>query len=74
MATTSGGIVESVQMLVTQFTEIAMTDPVVAAMLTSGAIITGLSVTVFGYLAAGAALDLVVDAIPAGRSPPGEGN
>ena len=70
MAVTPAGILESLQMMVQQFGEVAMTDPIVAAMLASGAIFVTVSVAVFGYLTLGAAVDLVVSAVPAGRSPP----
>ena len=72
MAVTLGTILESLQMLVQRFTDVAMTDPVVAAMLTSGAILTGLSVAVFGYLTLGAAVDALVSLVPSGRQPPGQ--
>jgi hypothetical protein len=72
MAVTPVSILESLQMLVARFTEVAMTDPVVAAMLTSGAIFTGFAVSVFGYLTLGAALDAVMSVIPSIRTPPEE--
>jgi hypothetical protein len=71
MAVTPAGILESLQMLVTRFGEVAMTDPVAATMLASGAIITGLSVAVFGYLTLGAVVDALLSLVPSGRSPPG---
>jgi hypothetical protein len=49
-----------------------MTDPVVAAMLASGAVLTTMAISVFGYLAAGAALDFLAGAIPSARQPPSE--
>jgi hypothetical protein len=70
MAVTPAGILESLQMLVTKFGEVAMTDPVAATMLASGAIFVGLSVTVFGYLTLGAVVDALVSLVPSGRQPP----
>jgi hypothetical protein len=72
MAVTPAGILESLQMLVTRFGEVATTDPVAAAMLASGALITGLSVAVFGYLTLGAVVDALLSLVPSGRSPPGD--
>lgn len=72
MAVTAGTILESLQTMVQQFSEVAMVDPVVGAMLTSGAILTGLSVAVFGYLTLGAAVDALVSLVPSGRQPPGQ--
>jgi hypothetical protein len=72
MAVTPSSILESLQTLVARFAEVAMTDPVVAAMLISGAVFTGLSVSVFGYLTLGAALDAVIGVIPSIRTPPEE--
>jgi hypothetical protein len=71
MAETSGGLIESVIQLVVEFGKIAVgVDPLVTALLLSGAIITGLSVSVFTYLAGGAVLDLVLELMPSGRQPP----
>lgn len=72
MAVTPGTILESLQMLVQRFGEVAMVDPISATMLASGAIITGLSVAVFGYLTLGAVVDALVELVPSGRQPPGE--
>jgi hypothetical protein len=70
MAVTPAGILESLQMMVQRFAEVAMVDPVVAAMIASGAIFVTVSVAVFGYLTLGAAVDAIVSAVPSGRSPP----
>lgn len=72
MAVTPGTILESLQMMVQMFTEVAMTDPVVGAMLASGAIFVTVSVAVFGYLTLGAAVDALVSLVPSGRQPPGQ--
>lgn len=72
MQPTPSGLIGSFVELIARFTEVAMTDPVVAAMLASGAVLTTMAVGVFGYLAAGAALDVLAGAIPSGRQPPSE--
>lgn len=72
MAVTPAGILESLQMMAQRFSEVAMVDPVVAAMLASGAIFVTVSVAVFGYLTLGAVVDALVSLIPAGRQPPSD--
>ena len=54
MVEIESGIRENTVGAVEQFAEIASVDPLVAAMLLSGAIITGFSVTVFGVATVGA--------------------
>jgi hypothetical protein len=71
MVETSGDVIDSVVQLFTEFANIALgVDPMASALLLSGAILTGLSVAVFGYLAAGAALEFLVSLVPSGRQPP----
>ncbi|MFC7229217.1 hypothetical protein N0B31_17590 [Salinirubellus salinus] len=72
MAVTPAGILESLQMMVQRFSEVAMVDPVVAAMLTSGAIFVTVSVAVFGYLTLGAVVDALVSLVPSSRQPPSD--
>jgi hypothetical protein len=72
MAVTPAGILESLQMMVQRFSEVAMVDPVVAAMLTSGAIFVTVSVAVFGYLTLGAVVDVLVSLVPSSRQPPSD--
>lgn len=54
MVEIESGIRENTVGAIEQFAEIASVDPLVAAMLLSGAIITGVSVTVFGVATLGA--------------------
>jgi hypothetical protein len=63
------GIIESLVMLVQRFTEVAMSDPLSAVLLTIGAIITGFSIIVFGYLSVGAIAKGVIDSFPTGEAP-----
>jgi multisubunit Na+/H+ antiporter MnhC subunit len=56
MVEIESGIRENTVGAIEQFAEIASVDPLVAAMLLSGAIITGFSVTVFGVATLGAAV------------------
>ena len=72
MQLTPSGLIGSFVELIARFAEVATTDPVVAAMLASGAVLTTMAVSVFGYLAAGAALDFLAGAIPSARQPPSE--
>jgi hypothetical protein len=58
--------------LVERFTAVAMSDPLSAVLLAIGAAITGLTMAVGGYLAAGALLDLLTPA-PPGRTHPERG-
>lgn len=57
---------------VTVFGEIATSDPISAILLLFGAGITLFSSAFLGFLAAGAALDALSDAVGFGRSPPPE--
>lgn len=52
-----------------QFAEIASVDPLVAAMLLSGAIITGFAVSVFGVATLGAFLSVVKNGLSGPEEP-----
>ena len=54
---------------VEQFAEIASVDPLVGAMLLSGAIITGFAVGVFGIATLGAVLSLIKDGLSSSPEP-----
>jgi hypothetical protein len=67
---TSGGLVESLVQLLTEFGRVAIgVDPLTTVLLLFGAALTGVSVLVFGYLAAGAVLDGLADLIPSPSNP-----
>jgi hypothetical protein len=70
MADASGGVIESMIQLVTEFGKVATVDPLNFVLLLAGAVLTGLSVAVFGYLSAGAAVEFLVSLVPSGRQPP----
>jgi hypothetical protein len=63
------GIRENTIGLVEQFAEVAMVDPLVAAMLLTGAILTIFSAGFFGVLTLGAVLSLVKRALPTAPEP-----
>ena len=64
MVEIQSGLQENTVGAVEQFAEIASGDPLVAAMMLSGAVITGLAVTIFGVATLGA----VVSSIKRGLS------
>ena len=70
MVEIQGGIEENTIGLLQQFADVAMVDPLVGAMLITGAILTGFASVVFGVLAVGAVLSLLKSALPSGRAPP----
>lgn len=61
-------VVENVTRLIGEFTAIALGDPFSAFLLAVGSLLIALSVGVLGYLALGAAVDLVIP--DTGRGPP----
>jgi hypothetical protein len=67
----SGGLIESVVQLVGEFGKVATVDPISAVLLLLGAVLTGVSVVVFGYLTVGAVLAGLGDLIPSPSSPGG---
>jgi hypothetical protein len=67
---TSGGLIESVVGMATRFGDVATASPEQGLLVLAGALITGLSVAAFGYLAAGAGLDALASVMPSGRAPP----
>jgi len=54
-----------------EFASVAAADPLGAVLLAVGALLVAVSVGVFGYLVAGAALELIVPDLSS-RGPPGE--
>lgn len=61
-------LVTSILEMPGKFVTVALNDPLAALMLLVGAVITTLSVAVFGYLSAGAALSLFTPS--GGKQPP----
>lgn len=70
----SGGLVESVVQLLTEFGRVAVgVDPLTTILLLLGAALTGFSILVFGYLAVGGVLGGIGDLIPGPSGPQGRG-
>jgi hypothetical protein len=68
----SGGLMESLVQLLTEFGRVAIgVDPLTTILLLLGAALTGFSVLVFGYLTVGAVLDGLGDLIPSPSGPGG---
>ena len=68
----SGGLIESLVQLLTEFGRVAVgVDPLTTILLLLGAALTGFSVLVFGYLTVGAVLDSLGDLIPSPSGPGG---
>ena len=68
----SGGLLESVVQLLSQFGQVAVgVDPLTTVLLLVGAVLTGFSILAFAYLAVGGVLGGIGDLIP---SPPGPGS
>lgn len=70
MVEIQGGIEENTIGLIQQFADVAMTDPLVGAMLLTGAIFTAFASVVFGVLTIGAILSSIKRALPSGQAPP----
>jgi hypothetical protein len=64
------GLVENTVGLVERFADVAMTDPLVAAMLITGAILVTFAAGVFGILSLGAVVSLIKRALPSSPTPP----
>jgi len=64
-------LLQSIVAMPSRFVDVALNDPLAALMLVVGAVITTLSVAVFGYLSLGAVLSLFTGS--GGRSPPRAG-
>ena len=62
-------LIGSIPKLVTEFTRIALSDPLAALSMAFGSAFIGLSVLVFAYLSLGAVADLVVPDLSS-RKPP----
>ena len=56
-AETSGSLLDSVGGMIARFADVATASPEQALLLVAGALVTGFSVAVFGYLAGGAAIE-----------------
>ena len=68
----SGGLVESIGQLLTEFGKVATgVDPLTTILLLVGAVLTGVSVVVFGYLTVGGILAGLGDLIPEPSNPGG---
>lgn len=67
---TSGSLIDSVAGMVTRFGDVATASPEQGLLLAAGALVTGVSVAFFGYLAAGAAVEWLASVTPSPRSPP----
>ncbi|MEF8868242.1 MAG: hypothetical protein V5A85_06980 [Haloarculaceae archaeon] len=68
----SGGLVESVVQLLTEFGKVAFgVDPLTTVLLLLGGLLTGASVLFFTYLTVGAVLDSLGDLIPSPSGPGG---
>lgn len=65
-------VVADVLALVERFAAVALADPLSALLLAIGGVLTGLTVAVGGWLAAGAAIDAITPPRP-GRSHPERG-
>jgi hypothetical protein len=63
------GLAENTVGALEQFAQIASIDPLVAAMLLSGAILVGFSSGVFGVLAIGAVVDLIKRGLSGSEEP-----
>lgn len=63
------GLVENTVGAVEQFAAIASIDPIVAAMMLSGAIIVGFSTAVFGVLTLGAIVDVIKRGLSGSEEP-----
>ncbi|MFC6731541.1 MULTISPECIES: hypothetical protein [unclassified Haladaptatus] len=71
MANIALELLNNVVELTMRFTDVALSDPLSALLLTMGALLTGFSVLVIGYLALGAVGDALVGDLTQG--PPQQG-
>lgn len=70
----SGGLVESLVRLLTEFGNVAVgVDPLTTLLLVLGALLTGFSVAVFGYLTVGAVFGGLKGLFPTPSRPRGPG-
>lgn len=67
----SGGLIEGVVQLMAEFGRVATVDPISAVLLLLGAVLTGVSVLIFGYLTVGGILAGLGDLIPTPSNPGG---
>ncbi|MCY4731260.1 hypothetical protein KY092_11915 [Natronomonas gomsonensis] len=64
------GVSDNTVGLIERFAEVAATDPLVAAMMLSGAVFVTLAAGVFGVLTLGGVLASVKRLLPTGQGPP----
>ncbi|WP_178915383.1 hypothetical protein [Natronomonas gomsonensis] len=64
------GVSDNTVGLIERFAEVAATDPLVAAMMLSGAVFVTLAAGVFGVLTLGGVLASIKRLLPSGQGPP----